>query len=158
VITISQFVFGLCLTAYAASMKEGLGGSVTKCHNHSCPLKFFSATGSTDPSSDLRRVLFRGTMVHGYRIYHHVSCIRYGTFLALNLKDTHSDHPADLLAFSVIVYLVVRSNVKKVPIPGLLRTIAQDAAYYFLATFTSHFVLVIFLALEDPEPHVRILS
>jgi len=52
----------------------------------------------------------------------------------------------DLLAFSVIVYLVVRSNVNKAPISSLFKTIAQDATYYFLVIFTSHFVLVMFLA------------
>ena len=84
----------------------------------------------------------------------------YGTKLLLSfvlearLGDTRSDRPTDLLAFSVIVYLVVRSNVDKVPIPGLLRTIARDATYYFLVIFTSHFVFVMFLALAS----VRISS
>ena len=60
--------------------------------------------------------------------------------------DIHSDYPPDLLAFSVIVYLVVRSNVKKDPIPRLFKTIARDATYYFLVIFTSHLVVVMFLA------------
>jgi hypothetical protein len=73
--------------------------------------------------------------------------LAYGTklFLSFILGDTRSDHPADLLAFSVIVYLVVRSNVNKVPIPSLFKTIAQDATYYFLVIFTSHLVVVMFL-------------
>ena len=53
----------------------------------------------------------------------------------------HSDHSADLLAFSIIIYLVVRSNIYKVPIPSLLKTIAQDATYYFIVIFTSYLVL-----------------
>ena len=61
------------------------------------------------------------------------------------LGDTHSDHHADLLAFSVIVYLVVRSKVIKVPIPSLLKTMVRDATYYFLVIFTSHLVLLMFL-------------
>ena len=64
--------------------------------------------------------------------------------LVLHLGDTDSDRPTDLLAFSVIVYLVVRSNAYKVPIPGLLKTIARDATCYFLVIFTSNFVLVMF--------------
>jgi len=76
--------------------------------------------------------------------------LAYGMGLPLSfidhLGDTRSDHPADVLAFSVIVYLVVRSNADKVPIPSLLRTIVKDATYYFLIIFTSHFVLVMFLA------------
>ena len=70
----------------------------------------------------------------------------YGTKLLLlfidHLGNTNFDHSADFLAFSVIVYLVVRSNLKKVPIPGLFKTIAQDATYYFLVIFTSHLLLM----------------
>jgi len=62
------------------------------------------------------------------------------------IEDTHPEHPTDVLAFSVIVYLVVRSNLRKVPIPSLLKTVVQDATYYFLVIFTSHLVLVMFLA------------
>jgi len=75
--------------------------------------------------------------------------LAYGTELLLSFierpGDTHSDHPADLLAFSVIIYPVVRSKVTKVPIPSLLKTMVQDAAYYFLVIFTSHLVLLMFL-------------
>jgi len=75
--------------------------------------------------------------------------LAYGTELLLSFIDypggIHSDHPADFLAFSVIVYLVVRSNVTKMPIPSLLKTIVRDATCYFLVIFTSHFVYVMFL-------------
>ena len=97
---------------------------------------------------------FRGTVALGYRIHRHVSRIRCETSLALRLGDTHSDHPLDFLAFSVIVYLVVQSNVNKVPIPGLLRIIARDATHYFLVIFTSHLVFIMFLAFAS----VRILQ
>ena len=60
-------------------------------------------------------------------------------------EDTDSNHPTDFLTFSVVVYLVVRSNLNKVPVPRLFKTIAQDATYYFLFIFTSHFVLLMFL-------------
>jgi len=63
-----------------------------------------------------------------------------------HLGDTDPDHPADLLAFLLIIYLVVRSNVKKVPISSLFRTIAQDVTCYFLVIFASHLVPVMFLA------------
>ena len=59
-----------------------------------------------------------------------------------HLGDTHFDDHADGLAFSVIVYLVVRSNVHKIPIPSILKTIAQDATYYFLVIFASHLLLM----------------
>jgi len=60
--------------------------------------------------------------------------------------DARSDHLPDLLAFSVVVYLVVQSGVKKVPLPNILKTIARDATHYFLVISTSHVVLVMFLA------------
>ena len=59
--------------------------------------------------------------------------------------DTTSDYPTDLLAFSVIVYVVVGPDRSKVPMPKLLRTIARDATYYFLAIFSSHLVFVLTL-------------
>ena len=78
-----------------------------------------------------------------------VMSLVYGTEFLLSLIDhlenTHSDHLPDLLAFSVVVYLVVRSGVKKDPLPKILKTIARDATYYFLVIFTSHVVLVMFL-------------
>jgi hypothetical protein len=76
--------------------------------------------------------------------------LAYGTKLHLfSVGDIHPDHPADLLSFSVIVCLVVRSNINKIPIPSLFRTIVRDATCYFLVIFTSHFVLVIFLAFGE---------
>ena len=63
-----------------------------------------------------------------------------------HLGDTRPDHPADVLAFSVIVYLVVWSNVNHFPIPSLFETIARDATRYFLIIFASHLVVVMFLA------------
>jgi len=51
-----------------------------------------------------------------------------------------------MLAFSVIVYLVVRSNINKVPIPRIFKTIAQDATYYFLVIFTSQVMIMLFVS------------
>jgi len=74
----------------------------------------------------------------------------YGTEFRLlfvnHLGVTHSNHLADLLAFSAIVSVLVRSIVRGVPIPSIFRIITRDAAYYFLVIFTSHLLLVIFLA------------
>ena len=73
--------------------------------------------------------------------------VSYGTrpFYLSSGKRPHPDHTTDFLAFSLIVYLVVRSNLNKVPIPKLFRTIAQDATYYFLFIFTSHLTFLMFL-------------
>ena len=76
--------------------------------------------------------------------------LAYGMEFLLLLIDhlgvTRSNHLTDLLAFSVIVSVVVRSTVRGVPIPSILRIITRDATYYFLVIFTSHLLLVIFLA------------
>ena len=73
--------------------------------------------------------------------------LAYGAELLVgDRSSTNSDHPSDLLAFSVIIYVVVRSNITRVPIPRLLKSIVQDATYYFLFIFTSHLLLVMFLA------------
>ena len=71
----------------------------------------------------------------------------YGTKFSLPF-GIPSDHAADFLAFSVIVFLVVRSNARKVPLSRLFKIIVQDATYYFLIIFSSHLVLefTIFLA------------
>ena len=87
----------------------------------------------------------------GYSTSLHVSLLRYKNFLILHPRGTRSNRLTDLLAFSVIVYIVVKSNVSGAPIPGLLRIIIQDATCYFLVIFTSHFVLVMFLAFAKVE-------
>ena len=74
--------------------------------------------------------------------------------LVPRLGGIHPDYPADSLAFSVIVYLVVRSNVNKVPIPRLFKTIARDATYYFLVIFSTHLVFILFFLFAN----VRISS
>jgi len=89
-------------------------------------------------------MLARGKVVNRNRVYRRVSRIRCGASLPIHLGDTRPNRPADFLAFSVIVYVVVRSNVTKVPMPGILKTIARDATYYFLVIFTSHLVVVMF--------------
>ena len=90
-------------------------------------------------------MLGRAIEVLGNRFDRHMSRIWYETFLVPHLGDTHHDRPPDFLAFLVFVYLVVRSNVYRVPIPRLLKTIVRDATYYFLFIFTSHLVVVLFL-------------
>ena len=108
------------------------------------PTSYFSGTDPTDPTSRLYDVHHRVAVVYGTRIHHYDSRVRYGTPLAIHLGNTHPDHLQDVLAFSVIVFLVVRSNVTKIPLPSILKTIARDATYYFLVIFTSHLVTAMF--------------
>ncbi|KAF9644210.1 hypothetical protein BDM02DRAFT_3190815 [Thelephora ganbajun] len=54
------------------------------------------------------------------------------------------------LAFSLIIYLVARSNVYRFQIPSLLRIIVQDATHYFMIIFTSHLALELTLLFERP--------
>jgi len=129
------------MTAHAA--KAGCE-SVIRLPPQLSPEFYFSVTDPTGPTSRLYDVHPRVAAFYGSRIYHHDSRIRYGAPLAIHLGDTHPDHPPDVLAFSVIVFLVVRSNVANVPLPSILKTIARDATYYFLVIFTSHLVTAMF--------------
>jgi len=124
-------------------------------HDYSYLFQCFSDIRPIGTTSGLYTMRFRWRSVFGNRIYRHSSPIRCKSSPVLHLEgEAYSDHPADFLAFLVIVYLVVRSNVKKAPIPSLLKKIARDATSYFLFIFTSHLVLVMFLLFAD----VRISS
>ena len=96
----------------------------------------------------------RAAQARRARVYRPISTIRYETPLLFIWQDIHPDYPTDLLAFLVIVYLTVRSNVYKFQMPSLFRTIFQDATHYFLIIFTSHLVLSLTLILG----RVRTLS
>jgi len=50
----------------------------------------------------------------------------------------------DFLTFSLIIYLVRKSKAAGLTI-NILKTIAEDATWYFLVIFTSHLVLAITL-------------
>ena len=89
--------------------------------------------------------------------------LAYGTELLFSFVDhldTHSDHPTDALAFSIIVFLVVRSNITKVPLPSIFRIIARDVTSYFLIIFTSHLVIVMFywLASVNTTPSLLFMA
>jgi len=130
----------------AADASRGGCESVTKFPHNSYPPQCPSYTGHTGPASDFHAVCLRGIVVFGNRVYHHVSRIWYGAPFSFHPGDrAHSDHPADFLAFSVIIYIVVRSNINRVPIPWLFRIIVRDATCYFLFIFTSHLLVVLFL-------------
>jgi len=57
----------------------------------------------------------------------------------------------DFLAFVVIIYVALQSNLWKFGIPSLFRTLAQDATRYFLVIFTSHLVLELTLIFGTPS-------
>ena len=85
---------------------------------------------------------FRAAQTHGNWIYHHISSIRYKVSLIFHLTgDTYADYPTDLLAFSLVIYFVLRSNAYSFQMSNLFRVVAQDTTHYFLVIFTSHLVL-----------------
>ena len=53
----------------------------------------------------------------------------------------------DFLAFSLITFSAAKSRALNLRGPTLLGTIAQDATWYFLVIFSSHFVLEMTLTL-----------
>ena len=108
------------------------------------PLQHVSGTAHIDPTEPFQDMRFRTAQACGNGICHVVSTIRYETSFDFRLiRDTHLDCPTDLLAFSLVVYLALRSGAYKSQsqMPSLFRTMAQDATIYFLVIFTSHLVL-----------------
>ena len=53
----------------------------------------------------------------------------------------------DSLAFLLITFLAAKSRTADLRVPTILETIAQDATWYFLVIFSSHFVLEMTLTL-----------
>jgi len=78
IITISQFILGLYVTAYGGCE------SVIKRPPQLLPLHYFSITGPTDPTSDLYDVRLRGTTVFSNLVSRHVCRIRCGTSLVVH--------------------------------------------------------------------------
>ena len=64
----------------------------------------------------------------------------------------------DFLAFSLITILALRWGVGKLRIPTIMGTVAEDAVWYFLVIFTSHFVLEMTLLLGRVSATVPPLS
>ena len=82
---------------------------------------------------------FHPAQALGSRAYHHISRIWYKSLVFHLAGVTHPNYAADILAFSLIVYLAVQWN--QFQMPSLFRTIVRDATIYFLVIFTSHLVL-----------------
>jgi len=61
----------------------------------------------------------------------------------------------DLLAFSLIVYLVIKSKSRGSKLPSLFKIIVKDATRYFLVIFTSHFFIP--MALIFVRESIRLL-
>jgi hypothetical protein len=64
--------------------------------------------------------------------------------MALILSTTNKP---DFFAFSLIIILANKTKVPGLRVPTIMGTIAEDATWYFLVIFTSHFVLVMTLNL-----------
>lgn len=61
--------------------------------------------------------------------------------VALNLL-----RKTDFLAFSLIIFLAMRSRIPGLRVPNILDIIAKDATRYFLVIFTSHLVFELTLS------------
>lgn len=73
-------------------------------------------------------------------LYCHLALLRFAFFFARKFPSQLT-HITDFSAFLVIIVLAAKSGIKGFRMPGILRTIVQDATIYFLVIFTSHFVL-----------------
>jgi len=144
-ITISQFGLGIYVVSDA--VEKGCE-SVTKCAQSPAYLTVSALQILPIPLPGYIVCTFNAKVP--LQIGFIAMSLAYGTEFLLLLdhrEDTRSDHLPDLLAFSVIICIVVRSGMRGVPIPSIFKTITRDAVYYFLVIFTAHLLLVIFLAL-----------
>jgi len=55
--------------------------------------------------------------------------------------EIKTDSLTDLLAFSFIIHLTLKSRSYQSGLPNLLKVMAEDATLYFLVIFTSHLML-----------------
>ena len=69
--------------------------------------------------------------------------------MALTYRITHKP---DFLAFSLILYLLIRWRASGHNVRGVLEIIAVDAMVYFMVIFTSHFVLAMTLYFGRVSP------
>ena len=75
------------------------------------------------------------------------------TIMVFISTDSCGDmYTPDFLAFSLIIFLTGKSGTSNIRGPTLLGTIAQDATWYFLVIFSSHFVLEMTLTLGRVSP------
>jgi len=149
VIMVSQFILGLYLIVFAAMRG---GEFLNAAYVSPTVFTYFNVSAETFPQIPLPVYVLCNFVGRTFLdIAYNALSLAYGRKLFVFHPDgeAHSDHPPDLLTFSVIIYLVVRSNVYKVPIPSLLRTIAEDATYYFLVIFTSQLVFVMFVVFAN---------
>jgi hypothetical protein len=65
---------------------------------------------------------------------------------------------SDCLAFSLIIFMAIKSRTVGLRIPRTLKVIAEDATRYFLVIFTSHFVLTMTLAVGQVRAAVSVRS
>jgi len=149
-ITTSQFILGLCLITYIAM--DGGEPFVTKCGPESLHALMFQRNRSC--GSHFRFIWCALSRDIGPWRSDLPPCLLHTVRNSSCQGDTRPDHFTDFLTFSVIVYLVVQSNVKKVQLPRLLRAIAQSATHHFLIIFSSHLALELTLLLA----RVRVFS
>ena len=64
----------------------------------------------------------------------------------------------DFLAFSLITFLALRWRAGTLRVPTIMGAVAEDALWYFLVIFTSHFVLEMTLLLGRVSATVPPLS
>ena len=56
-------------------------------------------------------------------------------------------HTPDILAFSLVVFWARKSRVPGLKVSTILDNVAEDATYYFVLVFTSHFGFLMTLSL-----------
>jgi len=153
VIAATQLAVGIWLIILAA---EGGGEAQPRTWKNYVSFRV-SVCSSTVPTNTPRCIPFLfdcAAQTHRNRVHKHPSRIRYVRItpnmhlMVLILTDPCDNmYTPDFFAFSLIIFLAVKSRVANLRGPTLLETIAEDATLYFLVIFGSHLALEFTLTL-----------
>ena len=102
-----------------------------------------SPAAPTDTHRRISPVRCSSAQNHGDRIHKHFPPLRC-VMVALDLQggiDPPTMHIPDFFAFSLTIFLAIRTMEPGIKIPTILKTLVEGATLYFLVIFTSHLLL-----------------
>jgi len=106
---------------------------------------FCSATTPSHPPHGILDMCSRRASDRGNRPHSHLALLWFAFSEVLLYPSSLTILPTDSAVFLVIVLIAAKSAIKGYKVPGVLRTIVQDATIYFLVIFTSHFIFEMML-------------
>lgn len=146
-----------CPSVYVGSIHDSVGSERSRYGVYLCGRRLLilmacvcrrsSATASSYSPHGIPILCFHQTSEGGNCLHGHLALLRFAFFSFQKSSISIRSITTDISAFLVIIILAAKSGIRGFRMPGILRTIVQDATVYFLVIFTSHFVLEMTLLL-----------